>query len=105
VLLDYKEVIMSEDPSPNQLSYPTQSRLSLHYSQPIYPPQQQPVPYTVQPPPYVVQPVYVQSPHSFPWWYLMPWWAKALFILGMLALAGIIIFICVGFLDGFRFLA
>jgi hypothetical protein len=97
--------MMSEYPHPNQPPHLAQSSMSpLPYSQSVHPPQHQPVPYLVQPPPYLIQPVYVQPPRPLTWWRLMPWWAKAFFVLGMLTLAGFMIFACAGLLDGWRFL-
>lgn len=95
---------MSEYPHPNQPPHLAPSMPSRHYSQPVSPPQQQPMPYLVQPSPYLVQPVSVQSPPPLTWWHLMPWWAKAFFALGILALAGFLLFLCAGFLEGWRFL-
>ena len=94
---------MSEYLHPHQPPHLAQSSMSpLHYSQPVSPPQ--PLPYLFQPPPYLVQPVYVWSPPPLTWCRLMPWWAKVFFVLGLLALAGFMIFVCVGFLNGWRFL-
>ncbi len=84
-------------------------------SQPIYPPTgyyqpqqplssgalpQPPVPYQ-QPQPYMVQPIMLQPPtQTWAWWNLAPWWIKALFILGILALLYVVVGICAGVMIG-----
>jgi hypothetical protein len=97
VLFGQKEVAMQEylNLKPPQTAQPIPP---LQYAQPVYPLQQQAPSYIVQPPPYLVQPVYVQPAQPLTWWRLMPWGVKVLFILGMLALACIIIFFCAGLL-------
>jgi hypothetical protein len=84
-----------------KMTEPAQPMPLPQYSQPVYPQRQQPPSYIVQPPSYIVQPVYVNPPQPLTWWHLMPWGVKVLFILGMLALACIMIFFLAVLLPSF----